>query len=309
MHKKDMELRYVIKRGTQLLWLYGAMVVIFFCGIILLVSQMLEFESFGIIVTFMLMIIFAVAGILNKFGCDNEIFKIYDNFIVYTKKYEEEMKYFWEDITYKKERVHFIISRNKHIIKTHYTFFKNENKLFVINDREDRDKLKFINEKLINTGILKEHKTIVDGEEVLEVRPNKSLLIDLFAVIVSSLFLLAFALVGVLFENGDHGFTLAIYIISIPFQMKWYRRELIQYNRKVYVVKDKGFYILTKDEKKFYKFSEIDTVEVESYFARDDIDYVMTIYNNDNEKIIVLTNSNFGFYEFLDMLKDMNKVK
>ena len=91
--------------------------------------------------------------------------------------------------------------------------------------------------------------------------------------------------------------------------MKWYRRELIQYNRKVYVVKDKGFYILTKDEKKFYKFSEIDTVEVESYFARDDIEYVMTIYNNDNEKIIVLTNSNFGFYEFLDMLKDMNKVK
>ena len=81
MHKKDMELRYVIKRGTQLLWLYGAMVVIFFCGIILLVSQMLEFESFGIIVTFMLMIIFAVAGILNKFGCDNEIFKIYPFFI------------------------------------------------------------------------------------------------------------------------------------------------------------------------------------------------------------------------------------
>lgn len=40
-----------------------------------------------------------------------------------------------------------------------------------------------------------------------------------------------------------------------------------------------------------------------------DIECAMTIRNKSNEEIIILTNSNVGFYELLDVLKEINKVK
>ena len=58
-----------------------------------------------------------------------------------------------------------------------------------------------------------------------------------------------------------------------------------------------------------FKFNEIDKAEVEYYMSCNDIECAMTICNKSNEEIIVLTNSNVGFYEFLDVLKEINKVK
>ena len=89
----------------------------------------------------------------------------------------------------------------------------------------------------------------------------------------------------------------------------YFKREFIQFKQRVYVVKDKGFYILKEGKKTFYKFNGIDKAEVEYYMSYADIECAMTIRNKSNEEIIVLTNSNVGFYEFIDVLKEINKVK
>lgn len=304
------KLKRIIKRGTQLLWLYGGIVIFFICSILVVVSQMLELGIVGIIISTIAMVFFIIWGIINKFGASNEVFRIYEDSIIYIKKHEGEKKYLWKELTYKKERIHYIIYRHTHVMKTKYSFFKDGKLLFVIDDKEDFNTLKFVEEKLIKTGILKEEKTIIDGEEVLEVKPNKSILIDMFALIITSIFLLVFAIVGAsLGKKGDYGFTLFIYIISLPFQIMYFKREFIQFKQRVYVVKDKGFYILREAKKTFYKFNEIDKAEVEYYMSYADIECAMTIRNKSNEEIIVLTNSNIGFYEFLDVLKEINKVK
>ncbi len=304
------ELKRVIKRGAQLLWLYGGIVIFFICSILVVVSQMLELGIVGIIISTIAMILFIIWGIIDKFGTDNEIFRIYEDSIIYIKKHEGEKKYLWNELTYKKERIHYYIYRHNHAMKTKYSFFKNGKILFAIDDKEDFETLKFVDENLIKTGILKVEKKIIDGEEVLEVKPNKSILIDLFALIITSLFILVFAIVEVaLGKKGDYGFTLFIYIISLPFQIMYFKREFIQFKQRVYVVKDKGFYILKEGKKIFYKFNEIDKAEVEYYMSYADIECAMTIRNKSNEEIIVLTNSNVGFYEFIDVLKEINKVK
>lgn len=304
------ELKRVIKRGAQLLWLYGGIVIFFICSILVVVSQMLELGIVGIIISTIAMILFIIWGIIDKFGTDNEIFRIYEDSIIYIKKHEGEKKYLWNELTYKKERIHYYIYKHNHAMKTKYSFFKNGKILFSIDDKEDFQTLKFVDENLIKTGILKVEKKIIDGEEVLEVKPNKSILIDLFALIITSLFILVFAIVEVsLGKKGDYGFTLFIYIISLPFQIMYFKREFIQFKQRVYVVKDKGFYILKEGKKTFYKFNEIDKAEVEYYMSYADIECAMTIRNKSNEEIIVLTNSNVGFYEFIDVLKEINKVK
>ena len=304
------KLKRIIKRGTQLLWLYGGIVIFFIYSILVVVSQMLELGIVGIIISTIAMVFFIIWGIINKFGASNEVFRIYEDSIIYIKKHEGEKKYLWKELTYKKERIHYIIYRHTHVMKTKYSFFKDGKLLFVIDDKEDFNTLKFVEEKLIKTGILKEEKTIIDGEEVLEVKPNKSILIDMFALIITSIFLLVFAIVGAsLGKKGDYGFTLFIYIISLPFQIMYFKREFIQFKQRVYVVKDKGFYTLREGKKTFYKFNEIDKAEVEYYMSYADIECAMTIRNKSNEEIIVLTNSNVGFYEFLDVLKEINKVK
>ena len=145
-------LKYVIKRGTQLLWLYSGMVAFFACSIMAVISRMFEVGIVGSMMFFIPVIIFFVLGILNGFGVNTECLKIYEDSIIHIKN-ESEIKYFWNELLYKKEKIHYVVYRHTHGIKTQYSFYKDEKLLFIIDDRNYFDALKFIEEKLINTGI------------------------------------------------------------------------------------------------------------------------------------------------------------
>ena len=223
----------------------------------------------------------------------------------------------WESVSYAVEQKHYVSrtsSRGRAVayaLKKVYKFYNGDKFLFYIDTYfENKEILNSIKENFIDTKIIKEKKDYVDGQEVIKLSYNNNTIIEIIVII------LCYILVGVMIaimSSWDYKIegpmtVAAIMIMSIPFAYFYIKTELNQKNQKVFLIKGKGIQIEKAGKKTFYKFSEIDEGVAECYILEETVDNKIRLYKN-KEKILVVTNSNNGFYEFLDELKSERIIK
>lgn len=313
MSKKEYkDLKYEVKKGLELLWFLGGYIAFLMLGATIIFTKNIEYGFLISIISYTIIGSFVIIGIKEKFGSDYEVIRAYENAVLHSKKHQFENEYKWSDLTYTKIKKHHTIPMGKYrcryLIKDVYSFYKDEKKLFNVSNIEDKSFIKFI-EELIATNVLKEKKVIFNCEEVLEIKPDKSkkmsLDIEMYGVMAFWLILLFAAL----FAPFNGMWTLLLlYTIALLFQYRYFKHEYEQLKQKMYVVKDKGFYIVKNEQNVFYKFNEIDKAETECYLVPESVDNKLRIYK-DNQELIILTNLSDGFYDFIDILKERRIIK
>lgn len=315
MKKKDEELRYEVKKGTQLFWFLCGYIVFMVSIAAILFSKNLEYGFLISVIFYTIMGIYTILAITEKFGSDYEIIRAYDDVVLHIKKNQFENRYKWAELTYKKINKHYEIPigkyTRKHLMKTEYSFYKDGQIVFKVSDIDVKPFIDFIEfiEEQISLGTLKEEKLIFNNEEVLEIKTDKSQYFSLgLEVFVTVAFWLIFLFATLFTPFEGMGWLLFIYTLVLLFQTSYFKREYKQLHQLVYVVKEYGFYIIKGEENTFYKFNELDEAEVEYYYASAQIANKLIIYK-DNKELIVLTNSNEGFYEFLEILKENGILK
>lgn len=258
-----------------------------------------------------LLIVCCVLGIYHFLAYINQKIIFSDEGVTFIDFLNQENIYSWNDISYKRLKKQFpkktmsgSYYRRKYEIKNEYTFLAENRKLFALNEDEFLTAAKSIFENAIRNNKVKEYKSIVNGEEARELKPSLTLLFGY-------LFMLAFLsfLVFIIFVGLSASFQEVVFFVNlifIFFDLYYFVcvvKELEQIVQKVYFIENQGFYKIVFGNSQYYDFKDIDSCILKRYLSDQDIEYKAILYKN-NEKILTITNSNKGFYDFLDEIRD-----
>lgn len=258
---------------------------------------------------YFLMCITIFSGIYHIFVYKNEKIVFSNDGIKYTNIFNREYINLWENISYIKQKKQYFKSTGRTTFSTRYEIiveyiFKLENgNKICLNEKDFLPAAKNIFESALRKNKIKEEKCIVDGEEVKVLRTLPvSFLMNLLVSLILSFLCTAFVsglivsfqmeilLVGCIFLFFDFYFIRSVLI------------EVEQLIQKVYFIENRGFYKVILGNKKFYEFKDIDKCIMKRYRAIQSIENKATLYK-DNKKVLQITNSNKGFYEFIDEIR------
>lgn len=291
--KREIHLRWVIVYLTFLL--------------ILLLSFTKGTSLFLLILTFLC----GILGIYHFLAFINQKIIFSNEGITFRDFLSQENICSWENISYKrlkkrvpKKSISGSYSRRKCEIKNEYTFSSEGRKLFILKEEEFLPAAKAVLESAVRNNKVKEDKKIVNGEEVIELKPSLTLLFGYLFIFV----LLSF-LVIVIFAGLASSFQEEIFFVNLIFvafdiyYLICVIKELEQIVQKVYFVENQGFYKVVFGNREYYDFKDIDSCIFKRYLSDPDTEYKAILYKND-EKILTITNSNNGFYDFIDEIRN-----
>ena len=216
----------------------------------------------------------------------------------------------WKEISYTVEKKSYEIyysSKGKieYALKEIYKFYKGEEFLFCLDTSIDKDEIiKSIKVNFIDTNTIKKIIKYIDGQETIELRYIKGALTGYIMLVI--MYIAAFIMIGLLksldLEIDFKWAIPTIIVLSVPLAIISIIKEIAQKNTKVYLIKGNGIGIEKGGQQLFYSFKEIDEGVTECYLCKETVDNKIRLYK-DNKKILEVTNSYSGFYEFLDELK------
>ena len=291
------------KREIHLRWL---IVYLTFFLILLLICTK-GISLFLLILTF----VCGILGIYHFLAYINQKIIFSNEGITFRDFLSQENVCSWDKISYKrlKKRVpkktisgsHY---RRKCEIKNEYTFFEEGRKLFILKEEEFLPAAKAIFESAVRNNKVKEDKKIVNGEEVIELKPSLTLLFGYLFILALLSFLVIVIFVGL--SESFHEEIFFVNLIFVAFDIYYLVcviKELEQIVQKVYFVKNHGFYKVVFGNSDYYDFIDIDRCTLKRYLSDPDTEYKAVLYQND-EKILTITNSNSGFYDFIDEIRN-----
>ena len=258
---------------------------------------------------YFLMCITIFSGIYHIFVYRNEKIVFSNDGIKYTNIFNRESTDTWENISYTKQKKQYFKSTGRTTISTRYQIiteyiFKMKNgKKICLNESEFLPAAKNIFETAVRKNKIKEEKDVIDGEEVKVLKTSPiSFFMYLFVSILLTFLNIAF------FVGLASSFKIEILLVCLIFLcvdiyfIKNVLIELKQLIQKIYFIENYGFYKVIFKNKKFYEFKDIDKCIMKRYRAIQSIENKATLYK-DNKKVLQITNSNKGFYEFIDEIR------
>lgn len=293
IEKREIHLRWVIVYVTFLM--------------ILLISCIKGISLFLLILTFLC----GILGIYHFLAYINQKIIFSNEGITFRDFLSQENICSWDDISYKrlkkrvpKKTISGSYYRRKCEIKNEYTFFSEGRKLFILKEEEFLPAAKTIFESAVRNNRVKEDKKIVNGEEVTELKPSLTLLFGYLFMLVMLSFLVLVIFAGL--SSSFHEEIFFVNLIFVAFDIYYLVcviKELEQIVQKVYFIENQGFYKVVFGNNEYYDFKDIDSCIFKRYLSDSDTEYKAILYKND-EKILTITNSNSGFYDFIDEIRN-----
>lgn len=265
----------------------------------------------------MLLILTVIVGFLSLcyfLKYINEKIIIFDTEIKYFNMFGKQNEFSFDELSIRKVKKHY--SKNtsskamyfRHYkIKEEYIFFSEENKIFKLVEDELKGKAKKVIDLAIKQNRLKTKKENIDGEDVIELKTNlNSLFFNLL------IFLLLTLLIIPIVIGLQASFNIVVFIFCIVWIILdiYYciclMKDIIQALQKVYYVENQGFYKSIFGFREYYDFKDIDDWKTTKYLCIEPVEYKLNLYK-DNKKILTLTNSKIGFYNFFDEVKKIKR--
>lgn len=261
------------------------------------------------LICYILMLICGLLVIYNILAYRNKKIIFSSEGIKYINFLKKEYVDLWENIVYIKQKKQYYKSVGKTTFSTRYEIIteyilKMQNgKRIYLNEKEFLPAARNIFETAIRKNKTREEENIIDGEnvKVLKTSPFSFLMYLFVSVFFTFLVLVIFIGLSSNFQTEVLCFCLAFVGFDIYF-ISNLLMELMQLVQKVYFVENHGFYKKILGSKKFYEFKDIDECKFKRYFAIQTIEYKAILYK-DNKKILTITNSNKGFYDFIDEIR------
>lgn len=232
--------------------------------------------------------------------CKNESIIFNSQELIYINKFGKEAKYLLEKIKYRREKVLYRQHRNSiPEVTSKTTFYFNNKKIFSLLGIECTEEE---NNNIINVlRKLKKKYDTFNGEEIFfEVKPCVlPLILNLYVCIFSLFFIVMFSLDLKSILNSELFTCYIIFIlVLLYFGIELWRMISL----KIYFIENKGFYRVRFGKVDYYEFSDIDKCIVKGYLFDQRTVYKAKIYK-DGGKVLTVTNSFRGFYDFLDEIQ------
>lgn len=310
-------MNYKIEKDDRLTWILIVCIIlqmITSLGIMFVPYQYKNYLTiFIFVICYIVLFCTIICVFLSIFGIPQECITINEDGVLIKSK-RKVKKYFWNELLYKiewkKYYIHNRFSKNKIEIVKKYVFLKDKKTIFTVDNKAD---MKFIQDNIILKNKVDKKKTIINGEDVIIVKPKKRIVLDIYFVILIHFCAIILILNCVIKVNNIDDIVSVLLSLSILWGIilsQLYRmiKEWKQIGLTLYLVRNKGIYIDKKGYKKFYEFKELDKVETDTYIFSEEVVHTIFFYK-DNKKILVLTNICTGFYELLEELKYLNMIK
>lgn len=221
--------------------------------------------------------------------------------LIYINKFGKEEKYLLEKVKYRREKVLYKHNRNSiPEVTCKTTFYFNNKKIFSLLGIECTEEE---NNNIINISRkLKKKYDTFNGEEIFfEVKPCVlPLILNLYVCIFSLFFIVMFSLNLKSILNSE---LFTCYIIFILVLLYFGIELLRMISLKIYFIENKGFYRVRFGKANYYEFADIDRCIVKGYLFKQRTAYKAKIYK-DGLKVLTVTNSFRGFYNFLDEMQN-----
>lgn len=310
-------MNYKIEKDDRLNWILIVCIIlnmITCLGVMFVPYQYKNYLTISMFVICYIVLFCAIICVfLSILGISQECITINEDGVLIKSK-RKVKKYFWNELLYKIEWKKYYIfnkfSKNKIEIVKKYVFLKDKKTIFTVYNKAD---MKFIQDNIILKNKVDKKKTIINGEDVIIVKPKKRIVLDIYFVILIHFCAIILILNRVIKVNNIDDIISILLLLSILWGIllsQLYRmiKEWKQIGLTLYLVRNKGIYIDKKGYKKFYEFKELDKVETDTYIFSEEVVHTIFFYK-DNKKILVLTNICTGFYELLEELKYLNMIK
>lgn len=272
---------------------------IILCFLIFLVYAVLGFSTDKYMIIFIIAFILII--IINTLSYIHYSIVIEENGITYTNILGIRREYNLSELRYRIIKIPYTIRNNWNVRScTKTIFYHNQKQLFSLVSIECKEHENENINKL--TERMEKYYDIYNEQKTFKLKVSKVSLICygylFFMLLVINLLLIL--------SNLMNGFPFNMLVINIfllialfYFGINFFRSIFL----KVYVIENKGFYKEVLGNSNYYGFEDVEKVKINRYVYGNKKAYKIMVYKNAN-KILTLTNNFYGFYNFIDELKD-----